>query len=80
MTYTGFESNGYDEDETSAFQSFSYSSTTKITPIHCDNAYSIFNKPLTNQNAKLVIGINHEENAETFKSRRNNYSITHPTQ
>jgi len=39
MTYTGFESNGYDEESSSSFQNFSYSSTTKkhlytpITPI-----------------------------------------------
>jgi len=77
---TGFESNGYDEDAISSFQNFSYSSTTKITPIHSDNAYSIFDKPLKNHNGKLVIGINHDEHAETFKSRKNIYSITHPTE
>jgi len=80
MTYTGFESNGYDEDAISSFQSFSYTSTTKITPIHSDNAYSIFNKALKNHNGKLVIGINHDEHAATFESRKNIYSITHPTE
>ena len=80
MTYTGFESNGYDRDATSAFQNFSYTSTTKIKPVHSDNAYSIFNKALTNNNGKLVIGINHDEHAEIYKSRKNIYSITHPTQ
>jgi hypothetical protein len=78
---TGFESNGYDEDATSAFQKISYSSNTKIKPIHSDNAYSIFNKPLQNHNGKLVIGINHIEHAEIFKSReRNIYSIMHSTE
>jgi hypothetical protein len=80
MTYTGFESNGYDEDASSSFQNFSYTSTTKIKPIHSDNACSIFNKALKNHNGKLVIEINHEEHAETFKSRQNIYSITHPTE
>ena len=80
MTYTGFESNGYDEDVTSSFQNFSYTSTTKITPIHSDDAYSIFNKALKNHNGKLVIGINHDEHTEIYKSRKNIYSITHPTE
>ena len=55
-------------------------SVTKIKPIHSDNAYSIFNKPLTNHDGELVIGINHQEHSEPFKSRKNIYSITHPTQ
>ena len=76
MTFTGFEVNGYDRDATSAF----YSSTTKIRPIHSDNAYSIFNKALKNHYGKLVIGINHEEHAEIYKSRKPIYSITHPTE
>jgi len=80
MTYTGFESNGYDADATSSFQNFSYTSTTKIKPIHSDNAYSIFNKALKNHNGKLVIGINHDEHAEIHTSRKNIYSITHPTE
>jgi len=80
MAYTGSESNGYDRDATSTFQSFSYTSATKKKPIHSDNAYSIFNKALKNHNGKLVIGINHEEHAEPFKSRKNIYSITHPTE
>jgi hypothetical protein len=79
MTYTGFESDGYDEDAISAFQSFR-TSTTKIKPIHSDNAYSIFNKALKSHNGKLVIGINHEEHVEPFKSRKNIYSITHATE
>ena len=79
MTYTGFEVNGYDADATSTFQSFG-TSKTKIQPIHSDNAYSIFNKPLTNHNGKLVIGINHQEHSEPFKSRKPIYSITHPTE
>ena len=76
--YTGFESNGYDEDASSSFQNFSYSSTTIIKPIHSDNAYSIFNKPLQNHTGKLVIAVQHEEHAEFLKSReRNIYSIMH---
>jgi len=80
MTYTGFESDGYDSDATSSFQNFSYKSTTKIKPIHSDNAYSIFNKALKNHNGKLVIGINHEEHAEIYKNRKIIYSITHATE
>ena len=79
MTYTGFEVNGYDRDATSTFQSFG-TSKTNIKPIHSDNAYSIFNKALTNHDGKLVIGINYEEHSETFKSRKPIYSITHPTE
>jgi len=77
--YTGFESNGYDRDATSTFQSFRTSSN-KIKPVHSDNAYSIFNKALTDHDGKLVIGINHQEHSEPFKSRKNIYSITHPTE